>query len=157
VSRWSIGVVAICAAGGAIWYVASWRVPPSAVGWREDYEGALREAKQGGRLVLLDFYANWCGPCRAMEREVFSRPELAGKIERLVIPVKVDLSAERRSRAATEVAGRFDVSVVPTFLVIDGNERVVARRSGSMSGEQFLQLLESAAAGDRQRRSPGKD
>jgi hypothetical protein len=49
------------------------------------------------------------------------------------------------------------VSVVPTFLVIDGNERVVARQSGSVSGEQFLQLLESAAAGDGQQRSPGQD
>jgi thiol:disulfide interchange protein len=127
------------------------------VGWREDYQAALREAKQGGRLVLVDFYANWCGPCRAMEREVFSRPELAGAIERLVIPVKVDLSAERRNRAGVEVARRFNVSVVPTFLVIDGNERVVARQSGSVSGEQFLQLLESAAAGDGQQRSPGQD
>ena len=81
-----------------------------------------------------------------MERTVFSRPEVAASIERLAVPLRVDLSVERRTEGGTLLARRFEVSALPTFVVIDAWGQVVARRSEAMSAERFVAFLERAVA-----------
>lgn len=73
-------------------------------------------------IQFIDFYADWCGPCKAMA-PIFTEieKEFAGKVEFK----KVDVEAD------STMAAKFDVMSIPTFVIMkDGKE--VARKLGAM-------------------------
>ena len=92
----------------------------------------LALALSGGDTVLLDFYADWCGPCRQMD-PVVERLQAAGYPVR-----KVNLDQER------QLAARFQVTSVPCFvLLVDGHE--VKRLVGAQSQKTLETMLAATA------------
>lgn len=91
--------------------------------WME-YQTALEEAKTTGKPIFYDFSAEWCGPCRRLDYEVFHDPKWAGKINKNFIPVQV--IDRRREEGANppwiqELQNRYAVTGFPT-LVIDSQD-----------------------------------
>ena len=80
--------------------------------------------------VLVDFYADWCGPCRAMSPVV---DEFAGKHPNVVV-VRVNVDNHQ------DIARYFGVRSIPTFMVFK-NGKLTARRSGSMDGKALRQMV----------------
>jgi thioredoxin 2 len=84
---------------------------PIAVHSDEDFDELLREAPAP---VVVDFWAPWCGPCRAVAPEV---EKLAGQRAGSVIVAKVDTDA------LPDVAGRYGIRSIPTIILFrDGKE-----------------------------------
>ena len=81
--------------------------------------------------TLVDFYADWCGPCRMLSPIIESVADsLAGEVN--VVKVNVDKSPN--------LARRFNVKGIPTLLVVkDGN--VVNRKTGMGTREQLLEFV----------------
>ncbi len=85
------------------------------------------------RPVLIDFYADWCGPCRMVSPIV---DELASEHpEYLVAKVNVD--------EEDALAAQFGVTSIPTLVVMKGG-RVVSQSAGYRPKAQILSLLEQA-------------
>lgn len=80
--------------------------------------------------VLVDFYADWCGPCKAMSPVV---DDFARK-NRNVIVLRVNVDKDG------DIAQYFDVHAVPTFLVFK-NGKLTARRSGRMNSNALTTLV----------------
>ena len=74
-----------------------------------DSEAFEREVLYSGRPTLIDFYADWCGPCRTMAPVI---DELAGALQGRADVVKVNVDE------SPELASRYGVEAIPTFIVV---------------------------------------
>ena len=91
----------------------------------------FNEIKNSEKTVLLDFYADWCGPCRMVSPIV---DEIAEEHpEYLICKVNVDQEGE--------LAAQFGVASIPTLVVMK-NGQVVTKSSGARPKAQILKLLE---------------
>lgn len=110
---------------------------PSAVKWVPNHDQALAMAAESNKPVLLAFKASWCGPCRTMDSEVFAK-DAAAKALTGWVPVHVDVDEEK------QVARKYDISGVPTFIALSPEGKEIARTTGGLSLSQFAQFLASA-------------
>jgi thioredoxin-related protein len=106
--------------------------------------GSLAFSSRKG--VLLDFTAEWCGPCHVLDAEVFGDATMANQINSRFIAVRVlDRQREegRNIPPVAELQQRYGVRGFPTVLFIDANGNELARMEGYAGREQFRRVMES--------------
>ena len=81
--------------------------------WESSFEAAQKKANETGKTLLVHFYADWCGPCRAMERSVFSSPQVKSALTDGIVAVKVN-SDNRR-----DLVSRYGVTALPSDVFVD--------------------------------------
>jgi len=108
-------VGAVLIAGAIAFFVLTPR-HVEGVHWVPYTKGMLADAARDGRPVIVDFYADWCGPCKAMERNVFTAPEVVELSKRLV-PIRVDLTQRHPDQEA--LLKRYQIRGVPTILFLN--------------------------------------
>lgn len=114
--------------------------PADGIAWRTDFTAALAESKQTGKPVLLDFSASWCPPCQAMRHDVWPDQQVRQAVKTGYIPVLLDVDAP----ASQEVARRYDISSVPTIVIVDAEGHVL-RQSSYMSAGAMIGFLNPPA------------
>lgn len=101
------------------------------------FDEALKAAKQENKLVFIDFYTDWCGPCKKMANEVFPQKMVGDFMNEKFVNLK--FNAEKEGK---ELAARYKVSAYPTFVILDTEGKVVGELKGSMDGQTFIQKLD---------------
>lgn len=109
---------------------------------REPLVSALREAIDTGKLVFVDFYAEWCGACKTMDRTTFTDSAVANALERFVF-TKVD--AERHPDAVRH----FNVVGLPTLVVLDASGEEIYRQVGPIEASELVRELSSLPGKER--------
>ncbi|MBD3592149.1 thioredoxin family protein [Bacteroides sp. GM023] len=107
------------------------------VTWAE----AVTKAKAENKLIFIDFYTQWCGPCMNMAQTVFSLPTVGYYYNHTFVNLKID--AEEGE--GMTLAKKYGVHSYPTYAFIDPTtENIVHRSSSRQSAEQFIQTGKAA-------------
>ncbi len=98
---------------------------------------AVSKAKKENKLVFLDCYTSWCGPCRKMAATVFTQPEVGAFMNKSYVSIKIDM--EKGEGPA--LAKKYEVGAFPTFLIFNGDGNEVGRFMGGSEAPEFIQRV----------------
>ncbi len=112
------------------------------VAWDTFSEARLAEAREAGRPVIIDFYADWCIPCKELDALTFSDGDVVAESERFV-RLKADLTRPGAEQTVA-LTGQFDILGVPTIVFIDssGTEVESSRLVGFEKADPFLARMQ---------------
>ena len=106
-----------------------------------EWSEVLKDARRTGNLIFLDGYTSWCRPCKKMDKEVFTRPQVANYFNQKFINVKYDMENGEGPR----LKARYGVEAFPTYLFITGSGEVVHKIVGAHTeGSDFLDYAKLA-------------
>jgi len=132
-----VGIIIVV--GGFIYLFSSFH-KAEGVTWIPYDQNIISRAAKDKKPLILDFYADWCLPCKEMDKQVFSDPEVV-KLSRNFITVRLDLT--RKQPFQKEVLRRYHVLGVPTvvFLNKEGVEEKRLRVEGLEEKSEFLEKM----------------
>ncbi len=104
------------------------------------FKDILAKAKAEKKLVFLDAFASWCGPCKMMEKNIFTLPSVSEYYNANFINARFDMEKGE----GQEIAMKYGVRSYPTFLFLNGDGEVVMKNYGYMGEKDFLTIAQEA-------------
>lgn len=111
-----------------------------------DWTTILAEAKAQNKIVFVDAYTTWCGPCKWMSANIFPDAKVGEFYNANFINAKIDMEKGE----GIEIAQKYNVRAYPTFLFVNGDGELVHRGVGGRPAEAFISLGEAASDPDLQ-------
>jgi thiol:disulfide interchange protein DsbD len=145
-ARKALGVtVMVCGLFGA---VAGVLAPPKeadapVVAWVRGEDEGLQVARAQHRPALLDFYADWCLPCKELELKTFSRADVARALTRFTL-VKVNCTTDD-DPAVASAKSRWHADTLPTLVLVGHDGKVTHKIDHFVGAEELLALLRDAS------------
>jgi thioredoxin-related protein len=108
--------------------------------WTDDYEKAQEQAKAEGKAMLLNFTgSDWCGWCKRLDAEVFSKKEFKAYADEHLVCVKLDFPRGFNLPSGTvkqneELSAKFAVQGYPTIILLNPNGKKIAETGYRQGG-----------------------
>ncbi|MBK7229130.1 MAG: protein-disulfide reductase DsbD [Ignavibacteriales bacterium] len=100
----------------------------------DSYEASIKNNER----MVIDFYADWCIPCKELDKLTFSKQSVIKEFERFTV-YKVDMT--KTNDTNEQLRKRFNVIGMPTVLIIDSKGNEVKRLTGFVNEEEFLSYI----------------
>ncbi|GAB5418521.1 MAG: hypothetical protein Crog4KO_02780 [Crocinitomicaceae bacterium] len=107
---------------------------------KKSFEDAKAEAKKSGKLIFIDAYTDWCGPCKRMAATSFKDPKVGELFNKNFVNLKVEME---KDKDGPNLARKYGVKAYPTLLIVDGNGKLVKQSIGMKSSAQLIALANS--------------
>ncbi|MDR6546644.1 thioredoxin-related protein [Chryseobacterium rhizosphaerae] len=102
------------------------------------FKDIIAKAKKEKKLVFLDAYASWCGPCKMMEKNVFTQKSVGDYFNASFINARFDMEKGE----GREIAAKYGVRSYPTYLFLNGEGELVSQNSGYMEAGMFVTMAQ---------------
>jgi thiol-disulfide isomerase/thioredoxin len=106
------------------------------------WDEALKIAQEEEKIIFVDAYAVWCGPCKRMSKNVFTQTEVGNFYNKNFINLKLDMEKGE----GLKFGKKYPVSAYPTLYYIAPDGKVVQTVRGAQNVERFLALGKKALA-----------
>lgn len=111
-----------------------------------NFKSLLAKAKKENKLIFIDAYAVWCGPCKLMVKNIFPLKPVGDYYNANFINAKIDMEKGE----GIDLAKKYNVKAFPTYLFINGDGEEVHRTLGYVEEKDFIQF--AMDAGDPNKR-----
>jgi thioredoxin-related protein len=125
-------IVASVLAAGTLW--------AGEVKWEKNYADGLAQAKKEKKLVMVDVYTDWCHWCKKLDKDTYANKEVAEKLAKEFISIKLNPEKSTKNR---KVAEEFGVRGYPNIIFLDSDGKKLAQLSGYRPADAFLKQLEA--------------
>jgi len=98
--------------------------------WKE----AMAKAKEEDKLLFVDAFAKWCGPCKKMSREVFTQEKVGKYFNKNFINLKLDME----EADGLTFGRKYPVSAYPTLFFLDGDGEVIKKVMGAQNADGLI-------------------
>ena len=112
-------------------------VVPKEIQWEETFESAMQRARAQGKPIMIDFYADWCGPCKDMEARTYPDRQVIAQSQNWVT---VKVNGDKRP----DVMQAYGVTGFPTLMFAQSSGKPVASTTGYMDAPQMVQIMQTA-------------
>lgn len=102
------------------------------------FKDIIAKAKKEKKLVFIDAYAAWCGPCKMMEKNVFTQKSVSDYYNTNFINARFDMEKGE----GRDIAAKFGVRSYPTYLFLNGEGELVSRNTGYMEESLFVAMAQ---------------
>lgn len=103
------------------------------------WEEALMKAKAEDKIIFVDAFATWCGPCKRMASSTFPDPEVGKLFNQYFLSLKIDME----QGMGLEFRKKFPVNAYPTLFFIDYDEALIQQAVGAKSPADLIALGQS--------------
>ena len=113
------------------------------ISWEENLDSAFDLASTSNKIVMIEFMAEWCPPCKKMEKETFSNKGVIEKSNKFIF-VKVDV--DRHQDIAKEYkrnAKKYGGIGIPNIIFIDKDKNIVHQAVGFLNADQLMKIMDS--------------
>lgn len=100
-------------------------------------EQASEKAKAQGKLIFLDCYTSWCGPCKKMAKDVFPQESVGKYMNDKFINIKIDME----SAYGAPLAKKLQVQAYPTFVIFNADAKEIGRFLGGSDAPGFIKRV----------------
>lgn len=107
-----------------------------------NWDAALQQAKTSKKLIFVDAYATWCGPCKLLKSTTFKDTAAAAYFNSHFINLSLDVEKGK----GPELATQWKIQGLPTLLVLDANKKVVAQSVGYLGAGDLLEWAKQVLA-----------
>ena len=123
----------LVAVGILLWAAGTARA--AEMNWAKSYSAAAAAAKSSNRLIMVDFYTDWCGWCKVLDQKTYSDSKVIA-LSQQIVPVKVNAEKE-----GVEQAKKYGVTGYPTILFLTADGAVEGKIVGYQDAPTFASSL----------------
>ena len=105
-------------------------------------EKAAVKAKAENKMIFLDCFTTWCGPCKMMANTVFPQEKVGAAMNPKFVNVKIDME----SAYGAPLAKKLQITAYPTFVIINADLQEVGRFLGGSQADEFLKRVQEKSA-----------
>jgi thiol:disulfide interchange protein DsbD len=114
--------------------------PKVELAWLRAEPEAAQLARANGRPMVVDFMADWCLPCKEMDVQVFSNPDVVAELSAFTL-LRVDLTREDDDPSLAAVKSKYDVNTLPAVRVVSPEGHIVQRFDTIVDAPTFIKGL----------------
>lgn len=109
-------------------------------------DALLKKAKTGNKIIFIDCYTSWCGPCKWMVKNVFPNDTIGTFYNQNFINASFDMEKGE----GTDIAKKYEVRCYPTFIFLNSDGKLLHRFSGAYPVKKFLEAGKEAIVPEKQ-------
>lgn len=102
------------------------------------FKDLIAKAKKENKIVFIDAYASWCGPCKMMEKNIFTQKSVGDFYNKNFVNARIDMEKGE----GRDIAKKYGVRSYPTYLFLNGDGELISQNYGYMEENIFLAMAQ---------------